>query len=705
MRKIMRRRTILLLSMTLVLSTTGCIKETYDMNTLSKEVHLSPAFAISAIKGDVSLSDMVKASDKVIFNENNSVKIVFKKDSVLDLKMADFYDLDNMLTYSQTFTLGDLSLDPFQYVNGFTLREISSNFSLPLQALFTIYDDGSPHPFPPFPSTDLGEKTFSFTNFENATFRSGFIDILVTNHLTAKLNSISVKVFNTSGHSPIGDEVIIPAIEPGETQTASINLADETVTNSVIAAIVLSGSPGNPDPVLIDLDNSNIQVTVRGRDLIVKSGRVIIPEQTITTSNNKDTITFDPGSGIELDKISIETGKLSYRFQSTCQLKGSFWVKLPTVLRSGNILTESIIVYPNSITSDSISVNNTIFNLGIDPEHPYNRVPMESSFEVNSEGLIVNFNSADEIQFDLNLPSPVFDYVKGYFGNQVETIALDSVDLDLKDILNHITGVFKISSPSIRLNYSNSFAIPVQISLNAEGLKKAETVNLGLAPFILTPPVFPPDREFSSSIVIDKNNSSLPELISMPPEKIRFSGSARMNPAGNNGLRDNYVFSDSHIHGSAEVEVPLEFQINNLAFTDTMNNYLADVFDNESEFNWDNFELFRIDFDVENGFPLGVSLKMDLRDSVSHQVTSIDATDLLKPAPVNSDGVAIGVTESSTSITFTQEFFRSINGADKIILKFTLNTTENGTKGIKIYSDYRINFKAALVLKPDIKLK
>ncbi len=41
--------------------------------------------------------------------------------------------------------------------------------------------------------------------------------------------------------------------------------------------------------------------------------------------------------------------------------------------------------------------------------------------------------------------------------------------------------------------------------------------------------------------------------------------------------------------------------------------------------------------------------------------------------------------------------------ADKIIFKFTMNTTDNGSKDVKIYSDYKIDFKASLVLKPDIK--
>jgi hypothetical protein len=702
----MSRRTLLFFLITLILATTGCIKETYDMNKLSKKVHLSPTLAISAIKGDISLLNMVKSNDTLIFDENLLGKIVFKKESVINLKLADFYDFGNMVSYSHTYTVGDLSLDPFLLTKEFSLGVLSDYFPTPLHDEILL-NNNTQHPFPALPSIDIGEKTFSFSNFENAVFRSGFIDISVTNNLNTPLNSISVKVFNTIGHTPIGNEIIIPPVDPGQSQTASINLADETVTNSIITSIVLAGSPGTgTTPVLIDTLNSNIQITIHGRNLVAKSGRMIIPQQTITSFSNNDTITFDPGTGIEVDKLSITTGNLSYRFQSSCPLKVSFGVSLPTVLRSGNILSELIDVNPNSITNGTIPVNNTIFDLSSDPEQPFNRVPMETSVVVESDGSLVNFNSTDEIQFDLNFPDPVFDYIKGYFGEQVETIQPDSIDFDIADIINHITGDFHISSPSITLNYINSFSIPVQIALIAEGKKKAETVNLGLAPFILEYPVYPPDTVVSASYVIDKNNSSLPDLISMPPEKIRFSGSAKMNPDGKSEQR-NYVFGKSRLFGSLDVEVPLDFWFNNLQFADTVKNFLKDnSSSNDNPIKPENFELFRVDITAKNGFPLGVSLKMSLYDSVDDSVTStVVATNILEPAPVDTNGKATGTTETSTSIEFTSEFFKSIDISDKIIFKFTLNTTGNGTKDVKLYSDYRIDFNASLVLKPDITLK
>lgn len=704
----MIRKYVSLLFIILVFLTAGCVKDTYDMNMLSKKVSLTPSMVISAIKGDVSLSDIVKASDTVIYDQDKFVRIVYKKDSVINLKMLDFYDLGNMVTFSQTYTIGELSLSPFQSTLGVSLDQISQNFSAALRNQFLLLNDGATHPFPAFPSTNLGERTFTgITNFQNAVFASGFLDISITNNLPAPLNSISVNLYNTAGHSSISSTLTIPAVSQGQTQTVSLDLTGKTLTNSIIAAVVLSGSPGNSTPVVINLANNNIQVKIQGRNLKVKSGRVILPSQIIPSLDNKDTISFDPGLGIEIEKLKILTGNVTYHIRSTTTLNASLNITIPTALRSGTAISELINMGPSAQFDGTISFANTEVDLSSDATQHYNRLPLTYTITINSNNALVNFNSTDLVQFDMKLLNPDYDYVKGYFGQQTESINADTLDLGLKDILSNLTGSFLISNPSIRLNYSNSFGIPIEVDFKATGKRALNTVNLDLAPFIISYPVYPASKDASSFLDINKSNSKLPQLISMPPEEIKFSGSAKMNPAGDpTHLRNNYVFGKSRFLGSLEVELPMEFRINNIQFTDTVDNFMQSDNNSDSPVKPENFKLLRMDINAKNGFPLGISLKLSLYDSFTHSVKkTVDATDLLKPAPVDASGKSSGITESSTSIEFTKEFFSNVADADKIIFHFTLNTTDNGSKDVKIYSDYRIDFKAALVVKPDIELK
>jgi hypothetical protein len=299
------------------------------------------------------------------------------------------------------------------------------------------------------------------------------------------------------------------------------------------------------------------------------------------------------------------------------------------------------------------------------------------------------------------------DFSKGILAQQTATIEPDTLDLDIEDILSHITGDFLISNPSIKFNYTNSFTDSVKINLNVTGKRKDKIIDLNLAPFKLTMPDTPVQQEISDSYTIDKNNSSLPDLISLPPEKIYFSGNAVLTPSAKNNQLGNSVLGSNRLIGSLEVEVPMEFRLNNLQFTDTVDNFIEDKgSSNDNQIKPEDFNFIRVKISAKNGFPLGVSLNMSLYDSLTHTIkSSVDAVDILKPAPVDSNGKVTGVTETSTIIEFTREFFSFVNKADKIIFRFTLVTTGNGLQDVKIYSDYRINFNAALVVKPDINLK
>lgn len=693
--------------MLFLLAGTSCIKDTYDMDKFSKKAHLSPTLAIAAVKGDITLADVVEPGDTVKFDPDNFVRIVFREDSIIEKKLEDFYDLEDLIDYTDTYRMGERSISPFTASLSYTLDQISQRFSPSLRAQFVALNDGLNHPFPAFPSTNLGSRTFtSFSSFENAVLASGFLDVTVRNNLPAPLNSISIQLYNTAGMVPINGAVTIPAVQAGQAQTVTLNLAGLTITNSITAAVTLSGSAGNLTPVKIDLANNNVQVSVAGRDIKVTSGRVILPTQVVETLEKKDTIDFDPGDNIEIDEIKTLTGSFDYTVQSDCPLRAALDFMLPDALRSGVPLFEQITILPNTIQLGTIPISNTLFNLHTDPDQPFNRIPLEYNLVVSSEGNMVNFNADDEIILNLGLSNPSLDYAKGYFGNQAEQIDPDSVDLEIDDILSKISGEYFISSPKITVDYRNSFAVPIELSLAVSGRRGSNFVNLSLLPMTLASPAAPGTKDIAASYTVDKNNSSLPAFVSLPPQVIRYSGTARMNPLNTGNLRNNYVFGDSRFLASLEIEVPLEFRINNLQFADTVDNFLLDDGSGESSVNADDFDMVRIDLDVENGLPVGISAAISLYDPVAKVVRStVTASEIIKPAPVGTDGKANGVTKTSTSIEFTREFLSSVNECDKVIFRFACVTSDGGTKNVKIYSDNNIKFRAALVVKPDITLE
>jgi hypothetical protein len=623
---------------------------------------------------------------------------------VFDLKLEDFYNLNDMVSYSKGYTIGEIKMKDFQGTLPFTLNTISQSFPPALRATFVSLDNGVPHIFPSFTSTTIPEQSFSiFQDFQNAVLSSGSLEISIKNNLTAPLNEVKIKLYNSSGHVQIGTEMTIPSINPGSTSTAIMNLGGKTITNTIVAAVTLTGSQGTSTPVIISL-NQSVSVGIYGYNLKVQSGRLKIPSQLISSFDNFDTISIDPGDNVEIEKLRVNTGNLSYTMISNSFLSGSFTVTLPTSLRGDIPVTETINVTPRSNKTGNINVNSTELDMSKDLSQKYNRIPVSYGVIVTSNETIVNFNKNDSLHIDLKLLNPDFDYVKGYFGQLTEQIDPDTLKTDIDDILDHISGQFHISDPSVKVNYSNSFGIPFEVTLNATGIKGSQKVNLGLAPFIVSYPTTITNRVITSSFTVNKANSSIPDVVSLPPSEIRFSGSGKMNPQGFTGLRNNYVFGNSRFVASLEVEVPMTLWINNLQFADTIDNFLKPDDSGDSSFNPENTELFVLNISAENGFPLGASLSLMFYDSASKKIQkTIEAKDVIKPAPVDVNGKSSGKAESITTIECDRSFFDASKKSDKMIMEFTLKTTGDGTKDVRIYSDYSLSFRIGVKIKPNLQ--
>ncbi len=669
------------------------------MKKYSDSVKLSPKFTISAAYGDITFSNIVKPGDTVKFDKDKFVSIIYRKDAVIDFKLKDYFDLTNMVTFKKGYKIGDVSLSDFRDSIQIPLSSFRNSIAPP--------PVNGTYIFPPFGSINLGNKSFNpFTNFQTALFSSGTLTISVRNNLPTPLSSINITLTNnTVPPTPINGVLTIPAIAVGATQSVTLDLSGKTLTNSISAAIVLTGSPGTaPNPVLVDL-NSTFQVKIASANLKVQSGRIVIPPQSVSAWSGNDMVSFNPGSNVEIVNLRILTGRINYNLVSSSSVSGSFSIALPTALKGATPVSKTITINGPSNLSDTVSLTGTDVNLSTDVSQPFNRIPMNYSGSVTSNGLLINFNRNDSINLNISMLNPNLDYARGYFGQQSKQIDPDILDTGYDEVINNISGQFHISNPSIKLIYSNSFGIPIEATLNIAGKKNAQTVNLGLAPFAVSYPSTLIVRDKKDSLIVDKNNSSLPDLVSLPPSTITFTGSALMNPAGPVGGRNNYVFGNSRFLGNIEVEVPLQLWIKNLQFADTVENFLKLKSTDDSKVKPSDFDSVRINIVVQNGFPLGASLKLMLYDSVKKIVVkTIDASSLILPAPVDATGKSTGKTESTTTVRINKDFFDASASANMMIFIFTLNTSGNGTTDVKIYSDYSLSFKASVMVKPNLKL-
>jgi hypothetical protein len=208
----MKRKFSVFITIAALIAIAGCVKETYNIDKLSKEAHLSPGFGISVVKGTITLSDVIEKNDTIVFDgdtvfidDENVITFVYRKDSVISFNLKDYYNLDEMVSYEESFEVGEMSLGSFRDTIMFSLDEISQKFPAGVRTALIPFDKQTGD-FPAFSEVTLEEKTYGpFSNFEYVTFSKGIIEVDITNNLPIEVTGLIIQLYNTAGSIPIGD--------------------------------------------------------------------------------------------------------------------------------------------------------------------------------------------------------------------------------------------------------------------------------------------------------------------------------------------------------------------------------------------------------------------------------------------------------------------------------------------------------------------
>lgn len=680
-----------LLSLLLLIS--SCVKDTYDMDKLSTMGNVNVGVSAPVVKGSLTLGNAIESNDTVRFLQDNSISVVFEEDSVFDFDVSEILEIPTQDQQNRTFEIGELELDDFSGGGSITLDEISQGFPSALRNTLVLLDSTT-SPFPEIPHLPGNSISISsFGNFVEVEFSSGTANITITNNLPVVI-SLVVALRNSSDDSQIGDSLIFNDIPARGTENAQIDLAGETVSNSLTAELVSISSQESTDPVPIDLDD-DISASITTSDLIIVSGTATLPEQLFLTIN--DTIQFNLDNNVKITTIELNTAHIDYTLESHIAENLEVVITLPTSLSGTDTTQITISLGANGTQTEQLSLDNTVNDFSTDPLQPYNSIPFRYGLAIDpSGGGMVSFDLTDSVNLTYNISNIDFAYVEGYFGQHTFNVDKDSIDLELDEIEDHISGTFTLTNPKIKINYSNSIGVPVSLGLSLTGSKSTgETQSLNADSIYFNYPTDRDNSPITSSDSIKKDNSDIVKLIELRPSKINYSGGATVNPADNQGW-NNFVTGESSVVAGMEVEIPFEFRADNLTLQDTIDNPLKTEDDEDGgDFNVDNIETASLHLLVNNGFPFEIGFKIQLYDSVENQVLStLDVPTLFAAAAVDGNGIVTEPTEDTTSVVFSGDFLENFNTADELIISGSFNTYNS--EAVKILTTYTIDFKLAV---------
>ncbi|MEL7339918.1 MAG: hypothetical protein AAGM67_05470, partial [Bacteroidota bacterium] len=202
------------------------------------------------------------------------------------------------------------------------------------------------------------------------------------------------------------------------------------------------------------------------------------------------------------------------------------------------------------------------------------------------------------------------------------------------------------------------------------------------------PPLSAVGEKRSTEVVLNKDNSSLPQAIHPLPEALVYQLSGLAHPAGDS-TEVGFITDSSAFSVGIALEVPLEFRLAPYTFRDTfaLDVSAADILESAG--------LLLL---TENGFPLELGVQVYFLDGGDQTLDSLftDLRPILSAAAVDEVGRVSSASAERQEITLDQQKLSALLEAEKIAIRANVSTTDAGSVPVRIYEDYGLGFKLGL---------
>ncbi len=283
----------------------------------------------------------------------------------------------------------------------------------------------------------------------------------------------------------------------------------------------------------------------------------------------------------------------------------------------------------------------------------------------------------------INISGIEYSAIYGYLGQFDIDVGPQSFPVNFFDRLSE--GTFHFKDPKLKLEFQNSFGIPIQIDMSGfqatgsggqiipiSGPGVPGPSNLRILAY---PLLGQEGQSIADSIVLDVTNSNLFDVLETSPAEITVEVNGTTNPSGL--TRENFLLDSSRLYVSTKLLLPMDGYADLLLIADTLDFVFGDFYESPPE------EIKRLIFRLNfiSQFPVNVSTQLyfmdegyTMLDSLFHDVQ--DPRKIVKGAvDSDGDGVAEPFEPDPVDIELSREQIENISGSHHIIVKGRITTT------------------------------
>ncbi len=668
--------------MTIAGSFTGCrFKEDkmWDVDLLVPIAH-----------ADLKIEDLIKSAD--ISGTDSNLTLALR----LPLHEVDMGQLIQVpdTTLTNTVSLKKLKINDRSVGRKITLGEVARNAGLAGQ--FILFSHGQQTNVPPLNNLSSGDIDINATSFfETATFISGKLILEIKNGFPIEIRDVHFTLRNFADDALVIEDTIT-SLMPGATFTAEYPLDGKTVEGRMVGNILNMNSPGSgANKVYIDTTDA-LELTITASELKLFSATSIFPAQNVVEDSVD--IVYNLG-GAKLTFMKIKHGFI--RIVTAHTLQDSLFLRytIPGAKLNGMPLDVYRKVFPakkgdTAYASEDYLVDGYEVDLRGRNMDSFNTFFNILTASIDSTGKLVELSLADSIYIFYGLLNVVPEYARGYLGNTTVEVGPDTFTTDAFNRI--LSGEIKLEDISVNLEVSNGVGAPGSAMLKnltayntRTGKSVALTGSVLSTPFNISPATDNPLTPSLTNLVLNSTNSNIKELMEILPDKFLYNFLLEINPQGNTGVYSDFIYSESKIDASLNIEMPLHLGIEGLTIADTIPLDLTETGDLSA------VQEGKIYFQVENGFPFGAQLQVYILDDLDNIVDSLLVSGQDKVLAGQATGPSLYVTSPSESklvVNVNAEKWAMLQQYERIMVKARFDTYPTGQK-VKIYSDYFLRLK------------
>lgn len=478
-----------------------------------------------------------------------------------------------------------------------------------------------------------------------------------------------------------------PSIEVTEDNTNLLSIAyrDTLTFNDYLTVVQLEdiSNPGVIDASLTPIAGAPADVDV------------VIPTQDLSFE-------YSSPNNEELDSVKYSAGTITLDIQNGYATAIEYELTLTDVVdvSTGNamVLSGTLPANGNDNVNQSLVGHKTVINY--DGTNNLFSGQFDGVLKVKTGDFI---NGTEFINYTLTITGADFSEIFGWFGNKNIDIESKTIAVDFFEGISENS--IEFGDPQINFFIDNSFGVPMGLNLDALSASNAGGTNVNLSGDVTTtaqtvraPSTSQVGSIQSSIITVDKNNSNLPDLLSISPNQfdINVSATANHNNDSNTGDR-NFVSSNSTVQVVTEINLPLNLKLQNLT-----RNFYTGI----EGFDFEEADTIRLILTSVNQMPIEGTINMQFLAADSSVLFEYTDISLLQSPEVPVSGkIEEPVTQKDTVSVYRENGYQEL--LDASILNIVTNITSYQAADdnfVKIFSDYELILKVGTQVNVNYEL-